>query len=36
VVDLRGGWDTVVGLHVGITARLYHELTERWPEGYTP
>lgn len=36
VVDLKGGWDTVVGLNVAMTARVYHELTELWPDGYKP
>lgn len=36
VTDLKGGWDTVVGLNVAMTARLFREITERWPEGYSP
>lgn len=36
VLELKGGWDTVVGLNVAMTARLYREMTERWPEGYVP
>lgn len=36
VTDLKGGWDTVVGLNIAMTARLYREITERWPEGYAP
>lgn len=36
VTDLKGGWDTVVGLNVAMTARLFRELTEAWPEGYSP
>ncbi len=36
VTELRGGWDTVVGLNIAMTARLYREIAERWPEGYTP
>jgi len=36
VTELRGGWDTVVGLNVAMTARIYRELTEEWPQGYVP
>jgi septum formation protein len=36
IADLKGGWDTVVGLNVAMTARLFRELTEHWPEGYAP
>jgi len=34
VADLQGGWDTVVGLNVTMTARLYMECAEAWPDGY--
>jgi septum formation protein len=34
VAELQGGWDTVVGLNVAMTARLYLECTETWPDGY--
>lgn len=34
VAELQGGWDTVVGLNVAMSARLYMECTEAWPDGY--
>jgi len=34
VSELQGGWDTVVGLNVAMTARLFMECTESWPDGY--
>lgn len=34
VTELQGAWDTVVGLHVAMTARLYHECSGQWPIGY--
>jgi septum formation protein len=36
VVDLQGGWDTVVGLNVAMVVRLHQELTERLPDGWRP
>ena len=36
VAELRGGWDTVVGLNVAVTAGLYRECAGVWPEGYRP
>lgn len=33
VIDLQGGWDTVVGLNVAMVVRLHQELTDRAPEG---
>jgi septum formation protein len=34
VAELQGSWDTVVGLNVAMSARLYLECTESWPDGY--
>jgi septum formation protein len=34
VSDLQGGWDTVVGLNVAMSARLYLECADQWPDGY--
>lgn len=34
VAELQGNWDTVVGLNVAMSARLYMECTEAWPDGY--
>jgi septum formation protein len=34
VAELQGSWDTVVGLNVAMSARLYLECTEAWPDGY--
>ena len=34
VAGIHGAWDTVVGLNVALTARLYLECTETWPDGY--
>lgn len=34
VADLQGNWDTVVGLNVAMTARLFMECAETWPDGY--
>lgn len=34
VAELQGSWDTVVGLNVAMSARLYLECTETWPDGY--
>jgi septum formation protein len=34
VAELHGSWDTVVGLNVAMSARLYLECTETWPDGY--
>jgi septum formation protein len=34
VAELQGSWDTVVGLNVAMSARLYMECTESWPDGY--
>lgn len=34
VVDLQGGWDTVVGLNVAMVVRLHQELTDRVPDGW--
>lgn len=36
VIDLQGGWDTVVGLNVAMVVRLHQELTEHTPEGWKP
>lgn len=36
VVDLQGGWDTVVGLNVAMVVRLHQELTDRAPDGWQP
>ena len=33
VVDLQGGWDTVVGLNVAMVVQLHQELTDRVPDG---
>ncbi|HEX3132660.1 MAG TPA: Maf family protein [Planctomycetota bacterium] len=34
VAEMQGSWDTVVGLNVAMSARLYLECTESWPDGY--
>lgn len=34
VTELRGSWDTVVGLNVAMTAGLYRDCTGVWPDGY--
>lgn len=34
VVDLQGGWDTVVGLNVAMVVQLHQELTDRVPDGW--
>jgi septum formation protein len=34
VTELRGSWDTVVGLNVAMTAHLYRDCAGVWPEGY--
>jgi septum formation protein len=36
VVDLEGGFDTVVGLHIDTVARLYRELIDTPLPGYIP
>ena len=36
VVDLQGGWDTVVGLNVAMVVRLHQELTDCAPDGWRP
>lgn len=36
VANIAGGWDTVVGLTVAMTARLYRECAGDWPDGYGP
>jgi septum formation protein len=34
VAELQGSWDTVVGLNVAMSARLYLECADSWPDGY--
>jgi septum formation protein len=34
VAEIQGNWDTVVGLNVAMSARLYRECTDSWPTGY--
>jgi septum formation protein len=34
VAELQGNWDTVVGLNVAMSARLYLECADTWPDGY--
>lgn len=36
IVDLEGGFDTVVGLHIDTVARLYRELNDIPLPGYIP
>jgi septum formation protein len=34
VSEIQGSWDTIVGLNVAMSARLYLECAETWPDGY--